>query len=61
MEELGGGDVGEFRGGLGVSYEELRATWRVMGEKDLRVHVDLEDAFEEIVEWGRSGGQKWAA
>jgi len=33
-----------------VSFEELKRTWRVMGEKELRVHVDLEDNFEEIAE-----------
>ncbi|KAK0124494.1 hypothetical protein ONS95_009444 [Cadophora gregata] len=43
MEELGDGESG-------VTYEELRGTWRVMGEKECRVHVDLEDAFEEIGE-----------
>lgn len=36
----------------GLTYEELRGTWRVMGEKECRVHVDLEDAFEEIGEVG---------
>ena len=30
-----------------VDYEELKGTWKVMGEKELRVHVDLEDIFED--------------
>lgn len=33
-----------------IEFEELRSTWRVMGEKELRVHVDLEDEFEDIEE-----------
>lgn len=33
-----------------VEFEELKGTWRVMGEKELRVHIDLEDKFEEISE-----------
>ncbi|EHK98055.1 putative UPF0614 protein like protein [Glarea lozoyensis 74030] len=33
-----------------VAFEELRRTWRVMGEKELRVHVDLEERFEDMVE-----------
>ncbi|KAL5326754.1 hypothetical protein ACEPPN_004443 [Leptodophora sp. 'Broadleaf-Isolate-01'] len=56
FQELGGG--GAEDGSRGVSYEELRGTWRVMGEKELRVHVDLEDAFEEIGELERSGKQR---
>ncbi|KAK2630270.1 hypothetical protein QTJ16_001090 [Diplocarpon rosae] len=32
----------------GLEWEEMHGTWRVMGEKELRVHVDLEDRFEEI-------------
>ena len=35
-----------FEGLDGVDREELKGTWRVMGEKGLRVHVDLEDALE---------------
>jgi len=31
-----------------VEFGELKGTWRVMGEKDLRVHVDLEEVFEKI-------------
>lgn len=31
-----------------VGFEELRGTWKVMGEKELRVHVDLEEEFEEL-------------
>ncbi|TVY82315.1 Protein NRDE2-like protein [Lachnellula suecica] len=43
----------KLSGGL-VSFEELKRTWRVMGEKELRVHVDLEDSFEEIAELEQS-------
>ena len=71
MEELGGychfddnnnrngtGKGHRNGNGGGVTYEELRGTWRVMGEKECRVHVDLEDAFEEIGEVGGGGGGK---
>jgi hypothetical protein len=34
----------------GMDFRELRSTWRVMGEKELRVHVDLEEEFEDIEE-----------
>ncbi len=40
-----------------VEVKELKRTWRVMGEKDLRVHVDLEDKFEEIKELGEEAGR----
>ncbi|KAF8863787.1 DUF1740-domain-containing protein [Acephala macrosclerotiorum] len=33
-----------------VDFGELRGTWRVLGEKELRVHVDLEEEFEDIDE-----------
>jgi len=33
-----------------LEFEELKGTWKVMGEKDLRVHVDLEDIFDDIVD-----------
>jgi hypothetical protein len=33
-----------------VNFAELKRTWRVMGEKELRVHVDLEDSFEDFLE-----------
>jgi hypothetical protein len=33
-----------------VEFAELRRTWRVMGEKELRVHVDLEDKFDRMRE-----------
>lgn len=36
-----------------IEFGELRSTWRVMGEKELRVHVDLEDEFEDIEDGGR--------
>ncbi|KAG9246252.1 NRDE-2, necessary for RNA interference-domain-containing protein [Calycina marina] len=31
-----------------LSFDDLKATWKVMGEKNLRVHIDLEEIFEEI-------------
>jgi hypothetical protein len=31
-----------------MDFGELKSTWKVMGEKGLRVHVDLEDAFDEM-------------
>ena len=31
-----------------MEFAELKSTWKVMGEKGLRVHVDLEDAFDEL-------------
>ncbi len=34
----------------GLAFREAKSTWRVMGEKELRIHVDLEDRFEEIDE-----------
>ncbi|KAG9232556.1 NRDE-2, necessary for RNA interference-domain-containing protein [Amylocarpus encephaloides] len=40
---LGFEELGEL-----VSFQELKRTWRVMGEKELRVHVDLEERFENI-------------
>ncbi|KAL2074595.1 hypothetical protein VTL71DRAFT_8373 [Oculimacula yallundae] len=58
MEVLGGAEGEDDGAGGGVGYEELRGTWRVMAEKELRVHVDLEDAFEEIGEVAKSGGRK---
>lgn len=30
-----------------VDFKELEGTWKIMEEKELRVHVDLEDEFEE--------------
>ncbi|KAH6681983.1 NRDE-2, necessary for RNA interference-domain-containing protein [Halenospora varia] len=33
-----------------MSFAELKKTWRVMGEKDLRVHADLEERFEDLEE-----------
>jgi len=33
-----------------MEFDELKGTWKVMGEKDLRVHMDLEDIFDEIVD-----------
>ena len=45
--------------GMG-SFGELRSLWRVMGEKELRVHVDLEDVFEEKEEVDREGRREIA-
>ena len=39
----------ERMGGL-MPFSELKRTWRVMGEKELRVHVDLEEKFEDLRE-----------
>lgn len=33
-----------------IKFDQLKETWRVMGEKELRVHVDLEDVFDEMRE-----------
>jgi hypothetical protein len=33
-----------------LTFQELRRVYNVLGEKELRVHVDLEEAFEEIAE-----------
>jgi hypothetical protein len=33
-----------------LPFSELKSIWRIMGEKDLRVHVDLEERFEDIGE-----------
>ncbi|CZR66164.1 uncharacterized protein PAC_16065 [Phialocephala subalpina] len=33
-----------------IDFRELRGTWRVLGEKELRVHVDLEEEFDDIDE-----------
>ncbi|TVY38834.1 Protein NRDE2-like protein [Lachnellula occidentalis] len=41
-----------------ASFDELKGTWRVMGEKELRVHVDLEDNFDEIQELEHTGGRR---
>jgi hypothetical protein len=35
---------------LDASQAELKAAWRIMGEKDLRVHVDLEERFEDLLD-----------
>jgi len=32
----------------GRDFADLKATWKVMGEKGLRVHVDLEEKFEDM-------------
>jgi hypothetical protein len=44
-----------------VEFGELKGTWRVMSEKELRVHVDLEDKFygmRETVKDNEPGGVK---
>lgn len=33
-----------------LAFEELRKVYEVLGEKGLRVHVDLEDVFERYDE-----------
>ncbi|KAH0541960.1 hypothetical protein FGG08_003592 [Glutinoglossum americanum] len=44
-----------------IDFDELRNIYRALGEKELRVHIDLEDAFDTIEENGRGtqggGGQ----
>ncbi|KAF2756798.1 DUF1740-domain-containing protein [Pseudovirgaria hyperparasitica] len=41
----------ELKGLIGV--EDLRKVWRVMGEKQIRVFVDLDDIFAKVGEEGR--------
>lgn len=31
-----------------MGFEELRSLYRVLGEKELRLHVDLEDRLDEL-------------
>jgi hypothetical protein len=33
-----------------LPFSELKSIWKIMGEKGLRVHVDLEERFEDIGE-----------
>ena len=42
--------VGFEKLGDKMRFGDLKSTWRIMGEKELRVHVDLEDRFDEIGE-----------
>lgn len=35
--------------GAGMGFEELRRVYNVLVEKELRVHVDIEEMLEEIV------------
>ena len=35
--------------GKGMEFEELRRVYNVLVEKELRVHVDIEEILEEIV------------
>lgn len=39
----------EARKGEGMGFEELRRVYNVLIEKELRVHVDIEDVLDEIV------------
>jgi hypothetical protein len=41
-----------------LPFSELKSIWRIMGEKDLRVHVDLEDSFEDIGELERTAHEQ---
>lgn len=43
----------ELKGILG--FEELRVVYKILSEKELRVHIDLEDRLEE---WDERGGGK---
>lgn len=54
FELLGDNDEGEGGGGGGGEMElrELRSAWRVMTEKELRVHVDIEEEFKGSDEEG---------
>jgi hypothetical protein len=36
-----------------MPFSELKSTWRIMGEKELRIHVDLEESLEDITELER--------
>lgn len=38
-----------------MGFEEMRSVYRVLGEKELRVHVDLEDRLDE---WDEKKGSK---
>jgi hypothetical protein len=44
---------GELKGLM--DFNELRAVYRVLAEKELRVHVDLEDRLDE---WDEQHGMK---
>ena len=44
-----------------VGFDELRNIYQVLGERELRIHVDLEDTFDAIEEGERSGGGQSAA
>jgi hypothetical protein len=41
-----------------IGFDELRNIYRALGERELRVHVDLEDIFDAVEEnhWGKRGG-----
>jgi len=40
-----------------LPFAELKSIWKIMGEKDLRVHVDLQDRFEDIAELEKAAGK----
>jgi hypothetical protein len=41
-----------------LPFVELKSIWRIMGEKDLRVHVDLQESFENMAELGKTAGEQ---
>ena len=41
-----------------LPFAELKSIWRIMGEKDLRVHVDLQERFEDIAELEKAAGRR---
>jgi hypothetical protein len=42
-----------------MGFDELRNIYRVLGEKELRIHVDLEDNFDAVEE-GEQGAMRGA-
>jgi hypothetical protein len=40
-----------------LPFAELKSIWRIMSEKDLRVHVDLQERFEDIAELEKAAGK----
>lgn len=36
-----------------VKFQEFKETWKIMGEKELRVHVDLEEIFDDMSDLDR--------
>jgi nuclear exosome regulator NRDE2 len=41
-----------------LPFSELKSIWRIMGEKDLRIHVDLEEKFEDIADLEKAVREK---